>query len=719
MAGVLYYLFFQCTGFCLVFAFCQKKSPAADFFTRLLFGSCTGSLLFTWLPILFSFLFDFTLTAHIAAAITAVCLILLFFRHFRPKREYKKGNFTAPHILFFLCFAAFMGFFGYLLHTHTLLPGENDGLFTGQSTYGDMNMHLGFITSLATTHTFPPEYSIFPGTRLSYPFLCDSCSSSLLLLGSSLRLAYILPMLFAMGQIFCIVYLTALNFTKSHAKGILTLIFFFLNGGLGFLYFFSLFGNAAYSFSDILTGFYTTPTNLTEQNIRWVNLIADMFLPQRATLFGYAVLFPALFLLYRAAFCKDSCLFLPAGLFVSALPMIHTHSFLSAGIISACWLLLCLYQTAGTGFPVRASFILTGFLGFFSVLHFIHTKNPIPSNVLLGIGLSLPALLCFYGIFLLLRTLAGLRQSHSQPASGVSCHQTIKNLPPYLRGFALYLLCVLLLALPQLLYWTFGQISEGGFVRGHLNWGNQSDAYLWFYLKNMGIVLLLIFGAVVTCKKKTIRLLFPALLLFWTGELIVFTPNTYDNNKILYVAYFLLCIAAADYWANCYRRGKNPFLKNALAALSLFLAVFSAVLTLGREAVSRYELYNPAQTALAEYAAENTPVDAVFLTNTRHNNEISSLTGRTIVCGADTFLYYHGLNTSKRQKEVQQMYEMPLQSAALFEKYNVSYLVVSPYERSSYQIPEETFAEYFEEVFVYETPHGRTLLYRVPDYLFE
>ena len=157
MAGVLYYLFFQCTGFCLVFAFCQKKLPAADFFTRLLFGSCTGSLLFTWLPILFSFLFDFTLTAHIAAAITAVCLILLFFRRFRPKMEYKKRNFTAPHILFFLCFAAFMGFFGYLLHTHTLLTGENDGLFTGQSTYGDMNMHLGFITSIAKQQIFPPE----------------------------------------------------------------------------------------------------------------------------------------------------------------------------------------------------------------------------------------------------------------------------------------------------------------------------------------------------------------------------------------------------------------------------------------------------------------------------------------------------------------------------------------------------------------------------------
>lgn len=178
------------------------------------------------------------------------------------------------------------------------------------------------------------------------------------------------------------------------------------------------------------------------------------------------------------------------------------------------------------------------------------------------------------------------------------------------------------------------------------------------------------------------------------------------------MAYFLLCIAAADYWGNCYNSLKNRALKNILAAISLFLAVFSAVLTLGREVVSRYQLYSPAQTALAAYIAENTPADAVFLTNTRHNNEVSSLTGRTIVCGTDTFLYYHGLDTSLRQKEVQQMYENPLQSAALFEKHNVSYIVVSPYERNSYQLAEETFRNHFEEIFSFEDFSGQTVLYR-------
>ena len=53
---------------------------------------------------------------------------------------------------------------------------------------------------------------------------------------------------------------------------------------------------------EIFTGFYKTPTNLGDKGIRWVNVIADMLLPQRATLFGWAVLFAALFLLYRGRF---------------------------------------------------------------------------------------------------------------------------------------------------------------------------------------------------------------------------------------------------------------------------------------------------------------------------------------------------------------------------------------------------------------------------------
>ena len=74
-------------------------------------------------------------------------------------------------------------YFAYCLMTHTIPAADNGSFHTGQSTYGDMNMHLGFITSIANQKRFPPEYSIYPGVRLAYPFLCDSISSSLYIWG--------------------------------------------------------------------------------------------------------------------------------------------------------------------------------------------------------------------------------------------------------------------------------------------------------------------------------------------------------------------------------------------------------------------------------------------------------------------------------------------------------------------------------------------------------
>ena len=86
--------------------------------------------------------------------------------------------------------AAFL-FFCYLLHTHTLNL-KPDGFHTGQCTYGDSNMHFGFITSLATQQTFPPNYSISPSDKLCYPFLCDSISASIYLFALFLYAADVL-----------------------------------------------------------------------------------------------------------------------------------------------------------------------------------------------------------------------------------------------------------------------------------------------------------------------------------------------------------------------------------------------------------------------------------------------------------------------------------------------------------------------------------------------
>ena len=112
---------------------------------------------------------------------------------------------------------------------------------------------------------------------------------------------------------------------------------------------------------------------------------------------------------------------------------------------------------------------------------------------------------------------------------------------------------------------------------------------------------------------------------------------------------------------------------------------------------------------LAKYIEENTAPDAVILTNTRHNNEIASLTGRNLVCGADTFLYFHGINTTQRKEQVQLLYEAPAENLNLFEQYDVSYVVISPWERSSYQVDEDWFRSNLE--LVYTT--GTTELYKI------
>ena len=131
--------------------------------------------------------------------------------------------------------------------------------------------------------------------------------------------------------------------------------------------------------------------------------------------------------------------------------------------------------------------------------------------------------------------------------------------------------------------------------------------------------------------KKEFPVAAPSLLILFICEFVVFQPNVYDNNKLLYVAYAIAACLAAGYMVDIYRllREKNIGGRRVIAAATVFLCVFSAVLTLGREVVSDYQLYAKEQVQAAEFIEKNTPADSVILTGTQHNNAVSSLTGRT------------------------------------------------------------------------------------------
>ena len=614
--SVLYLLAFILSGAGIGLALFRSTS----FGMRCYLGAVIGLVLLCWLPAVYSFLFGaFSLSSQICAVVTAPVIAGILLIKYRPFLQLKKARFGID-----ICsLAAILPFFllsVYLLHTHTIRD-VNGALHVGQSTYGDLAMHLGFITSISEQKTFPPMYSICPDAKLCYPFLCDSVSSTFYTLGTSLRFAAMLPAAYALFLTITGAYLLFRVWLGDKRTALFSNILFFLGGGFGFAYFFDLSKSEPGKMSTLLHGFYKTPTNLIEKGIRWVNPIADMLIPQRATLFGWAVLFCCLILLYLAVFKGAKEFFPVIGILGGSLPLIHTHSFLALGVISAAWLMMKILQC---------------------IRHRAAWKELFP--------------------------------------------------------FLLYGLIACVIAAPQLIGFTFRQSDS--FLRFHWNWGNETDNAIWFYVKNWGLLFILLPASLLTCGPEDRKVFAGPASLWFLSEIILFQPNAYDNNKLLFIVFLFVCglIAKHVFWlGRQLRHNAQPLARIGTAftiSLMSFSMLISGVLTLIREAVSDYELVSLRDVQACEYIKQETPPNATFLTYNNHNNAVAMLTGRNIVCGSGTFLYFHGIDYSAREAALPPLFEQPETAMDLYrDRYHIDYVYVGGYERAGYDVDYRWFDE--------------------------
>ena len=329
---------------------------------RLWLGLVFGTVLLMWLPCIFAFFFGFTMKAQLlalAAALILPALVMLLYRKplsFRPSNDENRSDWIG--LALSVCLTLFCA---RLLHTHVLMPKEDGSLWVGQSTFGDLAMHLGFVESLFRQDRFPPEYSIFPGQQLNYPFLVDAASASLRFFGFSLRMSVIVPSLWMLLCVFWGFWLLAERISGRFWAILCSWLLFVCNGGFGFALFFG-----KYPFSTIFTEYYKTPTNFTAEDIRWVNVICDMLIPQRTTMAGWCVLLAAVWLLLeavkRSLEGEGRCEMLILALLASSMPMIHTHSFLALGMLSAVWFFCALPQAGmkGTAGRLFWNYVLYG-----------------------------------------------------------------------------------------------------------------------------------------------------------------------------------------------------------------------------------------------------------------------------------------------------------------------------------------------------------------------
>jgi hypothetical protein len=296
-----------------------------------------------------------------------------------------------------------------------------------------------------------------------------------------------------------------------------------------------------------------------------------------------------------------------------------------------------------------------------------------------------------------------------------------------LGRFALYGGIALILAAPQLLTWSVPQTVHGGSMRWRFNWVNNQgngrliDGYCWFWIKNVGLIWLMMVPAALsgkrtrprmapTLRREDMRRMFSlgALCIYIVAELVQFQPNAYDNNKLFYVAYMAVMPAMGLFLVELWDRLKGIRGRTILAAVFMLASTLSGALTIAREVVSDYNLFYPQAVHAARYVEENTPMDTVVLTGREHNNPIAALAGRDIVCGSESYLYFHGISYFTQERDMRMMFEEPGDNLALLDRYRVEYVYISSYERADFDLDESWFNANCDTVFA----EGDVCLYR-------
>lgn len=713
MLALLYFALYVFCGLVIV----RCLLPRHSVLTRAWLGASLGLLLMMWLPALMAFAVDFGIAAHLLAVIPLGLATggTYLGRDKRPARGWDAAETTLLRQML-LVVVPLTILSGYLQYTHCVRIAEDGSWWGGQSTYGDLAMHMSFVTSLKNA-SFPPEYALFPGQQLSYPFLMDSLSTSFYLMGWSLQSALVIPGTLMMTLCYMGVICLAREMTAGKKTVILAALLFFLNGGLGFIYDFDLAGGTEAVWQNgewtetptlwtrvqaILDGYYMTPTNQpTPNNLRWSNVIADLMLPQRTLLGGWCMVIPCFYLLWTTfnAEKREERPLRPVlllGVWGGALPLIHTHSFVALALCSAGLLIYDCFHSGKQRLaeePARPRWrvrLLWGASAVYAALaagwlFWLYPNDPEGLNRWLLIA------------WLLLAAANAAAAVYWQVPGGLSVSRSFL---PKLGWYAIYGGVACVLSVPQLFGFTFNQVFQEGmqeasnsFIQPWFNWVNSSDGtlsgmidgYGWFYLKNIGLPFLMLVFALFERNPRWRRIFAGALPIILAGEFIRFQPNIYDNNKLLYLAWLLCAMIVADWcrvlWGRLKGFRARPFIA-ALAAVTIFL---SAGLTLWRECVSNYQLFSAGAVQVGEYVRDETEEDAVFLTGVHHLNPVASIGGRRIVCGPDLWLYYHGLDTNTRKADIARFYADPEGNQDVIDLYGVDYVVVSSYERSDYR----------------------------------
>ncbi len=524
---------------------------------------------------------------------------------------------------------------------------DDTGLSTGLlNNFGDLPFHLSVITSFAFGNNFPPEDPTYAGVRFTYPFISDFVSAIFVRCGADLRESMFIEN-FILGLAFVgLIHRWALVMLRDKLAAIITPLIVLLNGGFGWTLLFSKAGTSEGGLFGVLMDLPPSFTVIPETTWRWGNAISALLVPQRGFLMGLPLATIA-FTQWWIANDKTK-------------PVERPNTKKKARAVErqkSVW-----YEGSETRFS-------------------LNTRRMIAAGVAAGF---LP--LVHAHSFVVVMAMA-------------ACLALIQR--RWREWFAFFAVASAI-AVPQLLWSTIhSAVSAGSFFAWEVGWDHGQENPVFFWLKNTGIFIPLIFAAILNrgegylVPKRLLLFYLPFTLCFIIPNVLKMAPWIWDNIKVLYYWWLASAPLVALLLVRLWRQSA---IRKVIAVLLFVCVTLAGTLDVAGIVMRsiKYQVFDAAGLRFAELVKSQTAPRALIVHAPVHNTPVF-LTGRRSLMGYPGHIWTHGLEFMQRESEIRRIYLGSPDAEQLIRTYGIQYAVVGPQEAIVTHVNEQFFTR-FEKV---------------------
>ena len=506
------------------------------------------------------------------------------------------------------------------------------GIFTGGSNnLGDLPYHLGAIFSFTEAGNFPPQNPSFAGAKFTYPFIADLTTAATMWLGASVESTFFVQNVAWAFSLLVILERFAVWLTGNKLAGRIAPILLFFSGGLGFVWFAKDYWEQGLSLWQFL---WNLPRDYTiGEHFRWGNSMVVLFITQRSLLLGMPLTLLVLGWLWK---------------------QFNTE----------------IAENADKSKGQRQLIVPLAFGLLAGTLPLIH----------------LHSLVVLFVVTACLFILQPSKWKH-WIAFGVG---------------------VCLIAIPELTWSMTGSATRTSeFIGWHFGWDSGKNNVVWFWLKNTGILLPILVAAIylawkpeptkvgsspITRHLSLVLFYIPFAILFIVSNVVKLAPWEWDNIKVLIYWFVgslpLIALLLAKIWEH-----GRAFQIAAIGLIVVLTAAGALDVFRTMTSANKIKVFDSDAVRLAEQLKAKTEPNAIILNAPTYNSAIV-LSGRLSFMRYSGHLSSHGIDYLPREEEVKKIYQGGPVAEMLMKKNDISYVLISPEERSSMTPNEEAFRKF-------------------------